>query len=82
MTHLDRKEPDGSIDSKCGAEHGVIALVIGALRRINHAAFDTRERHAEREIARDLTRSDGRLTDDIERRMMRHLSSSYFNPRD
>jgi hypothetical protein len=51
----------------------------GILRRLYEAAMRSRQRHAEQDIARLLTRSGGRLTDDIERRMTEQLiRNGYF----
>jgi hypothetical protein len=47
----------------------------GILRRIVHAMFEWRQAQADREIARFLARSGGRLTDDMERRLTKHLLS-------
>jgi hypothetical protein len=46
----------------------------GVLRRIVDAIFESRERQTDREIARILDRSGGRLTDDVEREMTLRLS--------
>ena len=46
----------------------------GLLRRVVDAIERSRQRAAEREIARILGVSDGRLTDEIERRLFQHLS--------
>ena len=45
------------------------------LRRIVQAMFAWRQARADREIARFLARSGGRLTDDMERRLTAHLLS-------
>jgi len=45
----------------------------GILRRIVQAMFEWRQAQADREIARFLARSGGRLTDDMERRLTEHL---------
>ena len=45
----------------------------GILRRIVQAMFEWRQAQADREIARFLARSGGRLTDDKERRLTEHL---------
>src|SRR5215470_17622445 len=54
----------------------------GILRRIVHAMFESRQRQADREIARFLARSGGRLTDDVERRLTGHLLSHNWTVRD
>ena len=45
----------------------------GILKRIVQAMFEWRQAQADREIARFLARSGGRLTDDMERRLTEHL---------
>jgi hypothetical protein len=45
----------------------------GILRRLYEAVMQSRQRHAERDVARLLSSSGGRLTDDIERRMTEQL---------
>jgi hypothetical protein len=61
---------------------GIVAMITGALHRMGNAIFDSRQRQADREIARFLAGSGGRLTDDVERRMMRHLSSQNLSARE
>ena len=46
----------------------------GLLRRIADAIERSHQRAAEREIARILGVSDGRLTDETERRLFQHLN--------
>jgi hypothetical protein len=45
----------------------------GILRRIFGAIFETRQEQIEREVARFVARSGGRITDDIERQIMQHF---------
>jgi tryptophan 2,3-dioxygenase len=45
----------------------------GILRRIFGAIFETRQEQIEREVARFVARSGGRITDDIERKIMQHF---------
>jgi hypothetical protein len=45
----------------------------GVLRRVVRAMLEWRQAQADREIARFLARSGGRLTDDMERRLTEHL---------
>ena len=45
----------------------------GILRRIFGAIFETRQEQIEREVARFVARSGGRITDDIERQIMQRL---------
>jgi hypothetical protein len=47
----------------------------GILRRIVQAMFEWRQAQADRQIARFLARSGGRVTDDLERRLTEHLLS-------
>ena len=51
----------------------------GILRRIFDAIVESRQKHAERELARFVERTGGRLTDDIERRMTEHLTRGDWN---
>jgi len=48
----------------------------GMLRRIFDAVFESRQRHAELEIARFIAGSAGRITDDVERRLMARISQT------
>ena len=54
----------------------------GLLRRIVRAMVESRQRQTDREIARFLARSGGRLTDDMERRLTQHLLSRDWTIRD
>jgi len=54
----------------------------GILRRIVDAVFESQRRQAEREIARYLERTGGRLTDDVELRMTQRLLGGDWNARD
>jgi hypothetical protein len=54
----------------------------GVLRRIYDAVMRSRQRHADQEIAAFLARSGGRLTDDLERELMRRISTSDWRLRD
>lgn len=53
----------------------------GVLWRIFDAIVDSRQKQADREIARRLTRSGGRITDDIEREMTQSLMTDNWNVR-
>jgi hypothetical protein len=53
----------------------------GVLRRIFDAIFESRQKQADRDIARFLARSGGRLTDDIEREITQRLLTGNWNPR-
>ena len=54
----------------------------GLLRRIVRAMVESRQRQIDREIARFLARSGGRLTGDMERRLTEHLLSRNCTIRD
>jgi hypothetical protein len=54
----------------------------GILWRIVDTIFESRRRQAEREIARYLERTGGRLTDDVELRMTQRLLGGDWNARD
>jgi hypothetical protein len=49
------------------------------LRRIFDAFMESRQREADRQIARFLAGRDGPLTDDLEREITRRLLTSNFN---
>jgi len=54
----------------------------GLLRRVLDAVFESRQRHADKEIARFIGNAGGRLTDDLERRMMARLTTSDWSVRE
>jgi hypothetical protein len=54
----------------------------GVLRRIFDAIFESRQKQADRDIARYLARSGGRFTDDIEREITQRLLTSNWNVRE
>jgi hypothetical protein len=54
----------------------------GIWRRIVDAVFESHRQQAEREIARYLERTGGRLTDDVELRITRRLLGGEWNARD
>jgi len=54
----------------------------GLLRRIFEAVFESRHRQADKEIARFIAKAGGRLTDDLERRMMARLTTSDWTHRE
>jgi hypothetical protein len=54
----------------------------GLLRRFSDALFESRQRHADKVIARFIANAGGRLTDDLERRMMARLTTSDWRGRD
>ena len=59
-------------DKDC-TKSGPDANKTGILRRIFGAIFETRQDQIEREVARFVARSGGRITDDIERQIMQRL---------
>jgi hypothetical protein len=58
-----------------------VANKAGILLRIFNSIFESRQSQAERDIARFITRSGGRLTDDIEREMTQRFLTGNWNPR-
>ena len=56
-----------------------VASKAGVLRRIFDAIIEPRHKQADRDIARLLARSGGRLTDDIEREMTQRLLTGNLN---
>ena len=54
----------------------------GIVRRLVQAMFEPRQVQVDREIARFLARSGGRLTNDMERRLTEHLLSGNWTVRD
>jgi hypothetical protein len=67
----------GRSAKRCGAG----AERSGILRRLVSAIAHSRQRQTDREIASFIARSGGRLTDDLERRMMQHLTTSDWSDR-
>ena len=53
----------------------------GIWRRIFDAVYESRRRHAERDIARLINRSGGRITDDVEFQMSQHLMTGDWTVR-
>ena len=53
----------------------------GIWRRIFDAVYESRRRHAERDIARWIDRSGGRITDDVEFQMSQHLMTGAWTVR-
>jgi hypothetical protein len=67
--------------SPCRDAHLAAAPRKGLLRRFYEAVMDSRRQHAERDIARLLGRSGGRLTDDIERQITERISTGDWSRR-
>jgi hypothetical protein len=59
----------------------VVANEVGILRRILDAVFESREKHAEREIIPFVGRSGGAFTDGIEREIMQRTLTVNTAPR-
>lgn len=78
MSRIALRAP-GGVPLEAGAQAALAAaawagrLVSGFVRRLAEA----REREAERHMARLLTQTGGRLTDDLERRAMSAFSSPF-----
>jgi hypothetical protein len=64
-----------SVRGRCRTPGSNSASQPGILRRIVQAMFEWHQAQADREIARFVARSGGRLTDDMERRLTEHLLS-------
>jgi hypothetical protein len=60
-------------DKAATTRSGAVANKAGVLRRIFDAIVEPRQTQVDRDIARILARSGGRLTDDIEREMTQRL---------
>jgi hypothetical protein len=60
-------------------KYGEVVRRPGALRRIFDAVFPSREMQKDAEIADFLARSGGRLTDDLEREIMRRQTISNWS---
>ena len=53
----------------------------GIWRRIFDAVYESRRKHAERDIARFVGRSGGRITDDVEFQITQRLLTGDWTPR-
>jgi hypothetical protein len=60
-------------DNAATTRRDAVASKVGILRRIFDAIIESRQKQADRDIARFLARSGGRLTDDMERQMTQRL---------
>jgi hypothetical protein len=65
-----------------GAPQRAVAGQAGLLRRVFDAVFESRQRHTDKEIARFIANAGGRLTDDLERRVMARLTTSDWGMRE
>ena len=76
--HQDIDRPTGHHGRATGS---VVERVVGLLRRVFDAATRSRQRHVNEDIARYLDQYGGRLTDEIERKMMQQLTGNWnFRP--
>ena len=63
------------------AGRNAVERMLGLARRVYDAAMRSRQRHVNEDIARYLHQSGGRLTDEIERKMMEQLTGNWnFRP--
>ena len=68
-------------DKATATGSNAVANKAGVLRRIFDAIVEQRQKQADRDIARFLARSGGRLTDDMEREMTQRLLTGNWNTR-
>ena len=66
-------------DQASTSRSNAVANKAGILRRIFNAIIEPRQKQADREIARFLARSGGRLTDSMEREMTERLLTGNWN---
>jgi len=80
MTHVTHH---GQIPRSCNPKPAASAAVAsrGIWRRIFDAVYESRRRHAERDIARLINRSGGRITDGVEFQMSQHLMTGDWTVR-
>ena len=73
----------GEIPRSCNPKPAASAAVAsrGVWRRLFDAVYESRRRHAERDIARLINRSGGRITDDVEFQMSQHLMTGDWTVR-
>ena len=64
---------------KASTRSNAVANKAGVLRRIFDAIFESRQKQADRDMARFLARSGGRLTDEMEREMTQRLLTGNWN---
>ena len=81
MTYAAHHKEFASIDRKPVAAPQAVADRRGILRRIFDAVYESRRRHAEREVAAFIERSGGRITDDVEFQMSQRLMTGDWNAR-
>jgi hypothetical protein len=68
------------VDRAAPVENGVGAKLRGLARRLSKALEAQRQSEVDREIARLMAQSRGRLTDSMEREMMRKVFASDWSP--
>jgi hypothetical protein len=68
-------------DQASATGSNAVARKAGLLRRIFDAIVEQRQKQADRDIARFLARSGGRLTDDMEREMTQRLLTGDWSAR-
>ena len=66
-------------DKAATTRSDAVANKAGVLRRIFDAIIESRQKRADRDIARFLARSGGRLTDEMEREMTQRLLTGNWN---
>jgi hypothetical protein len=74
------KEITGSCNHQPSA-NAAVAGRRGIWRRLFDAIYESRRRHAERDIARLIDRSGGRITDDVEFQMSQRLMTGDWTVR-
>jgi hypothetical protein len=82
MTYAAHHEEFSHYAGHSGAPEQGAARKAGLLRRVLDAMFESRQRQADKDIARFIANAGGRLTDDIERRMMARLTTSDWRIRE
>ena len=63
------------------AKSYAVANKAGLLRSILDAIFESPQKQTDREIARFIARSGGRMTDNMEREMMQRAITGHWNAR-
>jgi hypothetical protein len=81
MTSLAHRKHVAPWTDGAAAGGHVIAAAARVLRRVVDAIGASRQRQAERDIARVVAARGGRITDDLEREMTRRLTASDWSPR-
>jgi hypothetical protein len=80
MSYAAHRKDFGSLVSPAPSEHEPVAKKPGILRRIFDSIIESRQREADRQIARFLAgRSGGTLTDSLEREISQRLFTSNWS---